>query len=141
MHETTDKSTRDCVIRTIYEIESLLIDGNVDLGYSDSESLPDDLIVNGWLDLTYTKIERLPNNLIVRGDLMLNGTNITLIPQGTVLGGRVYTDKQLYVACDVQLLLIENDHKAISYMQNVTDSSKTLNDEKWGALNYRKQYF
>jgi hypothetical protein len=51
----------------------------------------DDLHINGDLDLTYSNIESLPEGLIVRGDLNLTFCeNISSLPKGLKVGGTLY---------------------------------------------------
>ena len=63
------------------------IAGDVDLRYSDIESLGNLVEVEGYLDLRNTKIESLPDNLKVGGFLYLDNTNIESLPDNLKVGG------------------------------------------------------
>ena len=62
-------------------------DGNLDLSYTDVQTLPEGLTVGGGLDLRNTKIQTLPEGLTVGGGLDLSGTQIQTLPEGLTVGG------------------------------------------------------
>ena len=87
--------------------KDLDIEGDLDLTYSNIESLPEGLKVGGNLILRYSRIESLPEGLKVGGDLRLDGcANITSLPKGLVVYGDlnvsdtsledVYDENQMY---------------------------------------------
>ena len=74
------------------DIESLgnlvEVEGRLDLSYTKTiTSLPDNLHVGGSLDIYNTKIKSLPNNLNVGGFLDLRYTNIESLPDNLHVGG------------------------------------------------------
>ena len=62
-------------------------DGNLNLSYTDIQTLPDNLTVGGWLYLIGTQIQTLPDNLTVGGWLYLIGTQIQTLPDNLTVGG------------------------------------------------------
>jgi len=70
----------------------LIVNGNLDLGYTKIKTLPHDLIVNGFLDLACAKITSLPNNLTVNGWLNLSCTNISSLPNNLTVNGSLDLD-------------------------------------------------
>ena len=62
-------------------------DGNLNLSYTDVQTLPDNLTVGGGLDLRNTQIQTLPDNLTVCGWLDLSGTQIQTLPDNLTVGG------------------------------------------------------
>ena len=76
--------------------EDLDIEGDLDLTYSNIESLPEGLKVSGDLILSYCEnISSLPEGLIVRGNLYLSSSNITLLPKGLTVGRNLYLSETL----------------------------------------------
>ena len=67
--------------------EELNVEGDLYLGDTPIQSLPNGLEVEGDLDLSYAPIQSLPDNLTVRGDLWLNVTPIQSLPNGLKVGG------------------------------------------------------
>ena len=67
--------------------EDLNVKGDLYLGDTPIQSLPNGLEVEGDLDLSYAPIQSLPDNLTVRGDLWLNVTPIQSLPNGLKVGG------------------------------------------------------
>ena len=65
-------------------------DGNLDLSYTDIQTLPDNLTVGGWLYLSGTQIQTLPDNLTVGGGLDLRNTKIQTLPDNLTVGGGLY---------------------------------------------------
>jgi hypothetical protein len=63
--------------------------GDVDLSYTDIESLPDNLTIKRDLNLMHTPIKSLPNNLTVGGKLYLGYTPITSLPNNLNVGGDI----------------------------------------------------
>ena len=87
--------------------KDLDIEGDLDLTYSNIESLPEGLKVGGNLILRYSRIKSIPKGLKVGGDLRLDGCdNITSLPKGLVVDGDlnvsgtpledVYDENQMY---------------------------------------------
>jgi len=70
--------------------EELDIKGDLDLGSSKIQSLPNDLTVGGNLNLSYTKIKSLPNGLTVGKSLNLSGSKIESLPNGLRVRGSLY---------------------------------------------------
>ena len=76
--------------------EDLDIEGDLDLTYSNIESLPEGWEVSGDLILSYCEnISSLPEGLIVRGNLYLSSSNITLLPKGLTVGRNLYLSETL----------------------------------------------
>ena len=69
------------------EYKMKINNGNLDLSYTDVESLPENLTVGGGLYLRGTQITSLPENLTVGGWLDLRGTQITSLPENLTVGG------------------------------------------------------
>ena len=72
--------------------KDLDIEGDLDLTYSNIESLPEGLEVSGYLNLTFCeKISSLPEGLIVRGNLILEDCyGLHSLPEGLKVGGTLY---------------------------------------------------
>ena len=72
--------------------KDLDIEGDLDLTYSNIESLPEGLEVSGDLNLTFCEnISSLPEGLIVRGNLILESCyNLHSLPKGLKVGGTLY---------------------------------------------------
>jgi hypothetical protein len=72
--------------------EDLDVNGDLDLTYSNIESLPEGLKVDGHLILTYCEnISSLPEGLIVRGNLILDECiNLFSLPKGLKVYGTLY---------------------------------------------------
>ena len=74
--------------------KDLDIEGDLDLTYSNIESLPEGLEVSGDLNLTFCEnISSLPEGLIVRGNLYLSYSNITSLPKGLKVWGDIIINK------------------------------------------------
>ena len=61
-------------------LDSLTVDGSLNLRNTNIVELPDNLSVEGYLDLSKTNISKLPDNLSVGGYLYLENTKITNYP-------------------------------------------------------------
>jgi hypothetical protein len=74
--------------------KDLDIEGDLDLTYSNIESLPEGLEVSGDLILSYCEnISSLPEGLIVRGNLILQDcSQLYSLPKGLKVGGTLYID-------------------------------------------------
>jgi hypothetical protein len=72
------------------EQDDLIVNGDINMDYSDIESLPEGLYVNGDLSLFGSEIKSLPKNLKVGGYLNLFNTKITSLPEGLEVGGRLF---------------------------------------------------
>jgi len=74
--------------------KDLDIEGDLDLTYSNIESLPEGLKVSGDLILSYCEnISSLPEGLIVRGNLILQDcSQLYSLPKGLKVGGTLYID-------------------------------------------------
>ena len=74
--------------------KDLDIEGDLDLTYSNIESLPEGLEVSGDLNLTFCEnISSLPEGLIVRGNLILQDcSQLYSLPKGLKVGGTLYID-------------------------------------------------
>jgi hypothetical protein len=76
------------------DIESLgnlvEVEGRLDLRGTNITSLPDNLHVGGTLNLSNTKITSLPDNLHVGWSLDLSFTKITSLPDNLHVGGSLY---------------------------------------------------
>jgi len=72
--------------------KDLDIEGDLDLSYSNIESLPEGLEVSGDLILSFCEnISSLPEGLIVRGNLILqNCSQLYSLPKGLKVGGTLY---------------------------------------------------
>ena len=72
--------------------KDLDIEGDLDLTYSNIESLPEGLEVSGDLNLTFCEnISSLPEGLIVRGNLILEDcSQLHSLPKGLKVGGTLY---------------------------------------------------
>ena len=72
--------------------KDLDIEGDLDLSYSNIESLPEGLEISGNLNLTFCeKISSLPEGLIVRGNLILEDCyELHSLPEGLKVGGTLY---------------------------------------------------
>ena len=72
--------------------KDLDIEGDLDLSYSNIESLPEGLEISGDLNLTFCeKISSLPEGLIVRGNLILEDCyELHSLPEGLKVGGTLY---------------------------------------------------
>jgi hypothetical protein len=72
--------------------KDLDIEGDLDLTYSNIESLPEGLKVSGDLILSYCEnISSLPEGLIVRGNLILEDCiQLHSLPKGLKVGGTLY---------------------------------------------------
>jgi len=72
--------------------EDLDINGDLDLTYSNIESLPEGLKIDGDLILNYCEnISSLPEGLLVRGNLILEECiNLSSLPKGLKVGGTLY---------------------------------------------------
>ena len=72
--------------------KDLDIEGDLDLTYSNIESLPEGLEVSGDLILSYCEnISSLPEGLIVRGNLILEDCyGLHSLPEGLKVGGTLY---------------------------------------------------
>ena len=72
--------------------KDLDIEGDLDLTYSNIESLPEGLEVSGDLILSYCEnISSLPEGLIVRGNLILEDCiQLHSLPKGLKVGGTLY---------------------------------------------------
>ena len=72
--------------------KDLDIEGDLDLTFSNIESLPEGLEVSGDLNLTFCeKISSLPEGLIVRGNLILEDCyGLHSLPKGLKVGGTLY---------------------------------------------------
>ncbi len=72
--------------------DDLHINGDLDLTYSNIESLPEGLIVRGDLNLTFCeKISSLPEGLIVRFNLIVEDcSQLYSLPKGLKVGGTLY---------------------------------------------------
>ena len=69
--------------------KDLDIDGDLNLEYTNTTSLPEGLKVNGDLNLLSSNITSLPEGLIVRGNLILVDTLMTSLPKGLEVGGNL----------------------------------------------------
>lgn len=63
--------------------------GNLNLNWSDVESLPDNLFVPGNLYMYNCSIKDLPRGLIVGGDLNISKTLVERLPDDLVIGGNL----------------------------------------------------
>jgi len=72
--------------------DDLHINGDLDLTYSNIESLPEGLIVRGDLNLTFCEnISSLPEGLIVRFNLIVEDcSQLYSLPKGLKVGGTLY---------------------------------------------------
>jgi hypothetical protein len=72
--------------------KDLDIEGDLDLSYSNIESLPEGLEISGNLNLTFCeKISSLPEGLIIRGNLILEDCyELHSLPEGLKVGGTLY---------------------------------------------------
>ena len=72
--------------------KDLDIEGDLDLTYSNIESLPEGLKVSGDLNLTFCEnISSLPEGLIVRGNLILEDcSQLYSLPKGLKVFGTLY---------------------------------------------------
>jgi hypothetical protein len=72
------------------EQDDLIVNGDIDMEYSDVESLPEGLYVNGDLSLFGSEIKSLPKDLYVGENLSLGYCdNITSLPEGLYVGGNL----------------------------------------------------
>ena len=70
--------------------EDLIVNGDVNMEYSDVESLPEGLHVNGDLSLFGSEIKSLPKDLYVSENLYVGYCdNITSLPEGLYVGGNL----------------------------------------------------
>jgi len=72
--------------------DDLHIKGDLDLTYSNIESLPEGLNISGDLNLTFCEnISSLPEGLIVRGNLIVEDcSQLYSLPKGLQVGGTLY---------------------------------------------------
>ena len=77
--------------------KDLKINGNLYLGYSDIESLPDGLEVSGNLQLGNSYIKSLPDGLEVGGWLDLHNSYIKSLPDGLKVGGGLSVNNCKYI--------------------------------------------
>jgi len=72
--------------------DDLHIKGDLDLTYSNIESLPEGLNISGDLNLTFCEnISSLPEGLIVRRNLILEDcSQLYSLPKGLKVGGTLY---------------------------------------------------
>jgi hypothetical protein len=72
--------------------DDLHIKGDLDLTYSNIESLPEGLNISGDLNLTFCEnISSLPEGLIVRGNLIVEDcSQLYSLPKGLKVGGTLY---------------------------------------------------
>ena len=68
--------------------DEIIVNGDLDLGGTPIQSLPDNLRVEGYLNLYGTPIQSLPDNLYVGGNLFLYGTQIQSLPNNLYVGGK-----------------------------------------------------
>jgi hypothetical protein len=68
------------------EKDDLNVKGNLYLGFSTIESLPEVLTIEGNLDLDKSAIKSVPKGLKVGGHLGLRKTKITSLPEGLEVG-------------------------------------------------------
>ena len=90
MMKLTAKEVKDMVMKGIKLPDNLVVKGNLDLAYTQIESLPNNLTVSGDLALSYTPIKSLPDNLTVGGYLSLSHTQIKSLPDNLVAEGGLY---------------------------------------------------
>jgi hypothetical protein len=73
------------------EQDDLIVNGDINMEYSDVESLPEGLYVNGDLSLFGSEIKSLPKDLYVSENLYLGYCdNITSLPEGLEVGGSLW---------------------------------------------------
>ena len=72
------------------EQDDLIVNGDINMEYSDVESLPEGLYVNGDLSLFGSEIKSLPKDLYVSENLYVGYCdNITSLPEGLYVGGNL----------------------------------------------------
>ena len=72
------------------EQDDLIVNGDINMEYSDVESLPEGLYVNGDLKLSRSEINSLPKDLYVSENLSVGYCdNITSLPEGLYVGGNL----------------------------------------------------
>ena len=72
------------------EQDDLIVNGDINMEYSDIESLPEGLYVNGDLSLFGSEIKSLPKDLYVSENLSVGYCdNITSLPEGLYVGGNL----------------------------------------------------
>ena len=72
------------------EPDDLIVNGDINMEYSDVESLPEGLYVNGDLSLFGSEIKSLPKDLYVSENLSVGYCdNITSLPEGLYVGGNL----------------------------------------------------
>jgi hypothetical protein len=101
--------------------DDLHIKGDLDLTYSNIESLPEGLNVSGDLNLTFCEnISSLPEGLIVRGNLIIEEcSQLYLLPKGLKVGGTLYINNSPlgnYSNAELRYMVGENGYlKRIHY--------------------------
>jgi hypothetical protein len=72
------------------EQDDLIVNGDINMEYSNIESLPEGLYVNGDLSLFGSEIKSLPKDLYVSENLYVGYCdNITSLPEGLYVGGNL----------------------------------------------------
>jgi len=72
------------------EQDDLIVNGDINMEYSDIESLPEGLHINGYFSLFGSEIKSLPKDLYVGENLSVGYCdNLTSLPEGLYVGGNL----------------------------------------------------